>query len=91
VLADPAAPDPLSVTLETSRRAEVAALLATLTGRESGILRLRFGFVDGRSHTYDEIGLAYGVSSQRIRQIEASTVTKLRHPARSGILRDLLD
>ena len=56
-------------------------VLSGLTEREAGILRLRFGLHDGRPHTLDEIGRVYGVSRERIRQIEYKTMTKLRHPA----------
>ncbi|MCW0215753.1 MAG: RNA polymerase sigma factor [Pseudonocardia sp.] len=69
---------------------ELGAVLATLTDRESHIVRLRFGFADGRPHTLDEISRIYGVSRERIRQIESRTMTKLRHPARSRSLREYL-
>ncbi len=69
---------------------EIRAVLATLSGREADILRLRFGFTDGRPHTLDEISRIHGVTRERIRQIEARSMTKLRHPARSGSLRDYL-
>jgi RNA polymerase primary sigma factor len=69
---------------------EIGAVLATLTEREAGILRLRFGFTDGRPHTLDEISRVYGVTRERIRQIEARTMAKLRHPSRTRSLRDYL-
>jgi RNA polymerase primary sigma factor len=69
---------------------EIRAVLATLPEREAGILRLRFGFIDGRPHTLDEISRVYGVTRERIRQIEARTMTKLRHPSRTRSLRDYL-
>jgi RNA polymerase primary sigma factor len=69
---------------------EVCAVLATLSEREADIIRLRFGFTDGRPHTLDEISRIYGVTRERIRQIEAKTMTKLRHPSRAGSLRDYL-
>jgi RNA polymerase primary sigma factor len=69
---------------------EIRAVLATLTEREAGILRLRFGFVDGRPHTLDEISRIYGVTRERIRQIEARTMAKLRHPSRTSSLREYL-
>jgi RNA polymerase primary sigma factor len=69
---------------------EIRAVLATLSEREAGILRLRFGFVDGRPHTLDEISRIYGVTRERIRQIEARTMAKLRHPSRTSSLRDYL-
>jgi RNA polymerase primary sigma factor len=70
---------------------QLEAVLATLSDREAGVVRLRFGLVDGRPHTLDEIGQVYGVTRERIRQIEAKTMTKLRHPSRSRLLRDYLD
>ena len=69
---------------------ELRAVLATLSEREAGVIRMRFGLVDGRPRTLDEIGHVYGVTRERIRQIEAKTMTKLRHPARSRALRDYL-
>jgi RNA polymerase primary sigma factor len=70
---------------------QLQAVLATLNEREAGVVRLRFGLTDGRSRTLDEIGRVYGVTRERIRQIEARSMTKLRHPARSQKLRDYLD
>jgi RNA polymerase primary sigma factor len=69
---------------------QLASVLDTLTEREAGIIRLRFGLGDGRARTLDEIGAAYGVTRERIRQLEAKTMAKLRHPARSEALRDYL-
>jgi RNA polymerase primary sigma factor len=66
-------------------------VLATLSEREAGVVRLRFGLADGRPRTLDEIGQVYGVTRERIRQIEAKTMSKLRHPSRSQLLRDYLD
>jgi RNA polymerase primary sigma factor len=71
-------------------RVEIHAVLATLSEREAGIIRLRFGFTGGRPHTLDEISRIYGVTRERIRQIEAKTMSKLRHPARAHALRDYL-
>jgi len=67
------------------------AVLATLSERESGILRLRFGLLDGRRYALDEIAQVYGVSYERIRQLASKVMSKLRHPVRSKVLRDLLD
>jgi RNA polymerase primary sigma factor len=67
------------------------SVLATLHAREAGVIRLRFGLTDGRPRTLDEIGQVYGVTRERIRQIEAKSMAKLRHPARSQTLRDYLD
>ncbi|MDQ3905223.1 MAG: RNA polymerase sigma factor [Actinomycetota bacterium] len=66
------------------------SVLATLSEREAGIIRLRFGLSNGHQHTLDEIGQVYGVTRERIRQIEYKTMSKLRHPFRSHALRDYL-
>jgi RNA polymerase primary sigma factor len=71
-------------------RSEIRTALAALSEREADILRLRFGFTDGRPHTLDEISRIHGVTRERIRQIEARSMTKLRHPSRTGSLRDYL-
>ncbi|MDQ2882838.1 MAG: RNA polymerase sigma factor [Actinomycetota bacterium] len=70
---------------------QLQSVLATLSKRDAGIIRLRFGLTDGQPRTFDEIGQVYGLSRERIRQIAAKTMTKLRHPARSHALRDYLD
>jgi RNA polymerase primary sigma factor len=70
---------------------QLQSLLATLPEREAGVVRLRFGLTDGRQRTLDEIGQVYGVTRERIRQIEANTMKQLRHPSRSQQLRDYLD
>jgi RNA polymerase primary sigma factor len=70
---------------------QLEQVLATLSEREAGVVRLRFGLHDGRQHTLDEIGQVYGVTRERIRQIESKTMSKLRHPSRSQPLRDYLD
>ena len=70
---------------------QLHAVLASLAEREAGILRLRFGLTDGRPRTLDEIGQVYGVTRERIRQIESKTMTKLRHPSRSRLLRDFME
>ena len=70
---------------------QLQTVLATLNEREAGVVRLRFGLIDGRPRTLDEIGRVYGVTRERIRQIEARAMAKLRHPARSQRLRDYLD
>jgi RNA polymerase primary sigma factor len=75
----------------TFLHAELQSVLATLSDREAGVIRLRFGFIDGRPCTLDEIGQVYGVTRERIRQIEARTMAKLRHPARSQTLRGYVD
>jgi RNA polymerase primary sigma factor len=70
---------------------QLQSMLATLSEREAGIVRLRFGLVDGQPRTLEEIGQVYGVSRERIRQIESRTMAKLRHPTHSQVLRDYLD
>ena len=67
------------------------SVLATLSEREANIVRLRFGLIDGRPRTLDEIGQVHGVTRERIRQIESKTMAKLRHPSRSQALRDYLN
>ncbi|MEX3099321.1 MULTISPECIES: RNA polymerase sigma factor [unclassified Streptomyces] len=67
------------------------AMLAEMTAREAGIIALRYGLFGGRPRTLEEIGLVYGVTRERIRQIESKTMAKLRHPSRSQALRDYLD
>jgi RNA polymerase primary sigma factor len=88
LLADPHATDPHTSALAQARRRHVAVVLAALPKRDSQIIRLRFGFVDGRPHTLDEIGTLLGVSRERIRQIENRAMAKLRLPGRSGPMRE---
>ena len=70
---------------------QMHSVLGTLSGREAGIVSMRFGLADGQPKTLDEIGKVYGVTRERIRQIESKTMSKLRHPSRSRLLRDYLD
>jgi RNA polymerase primary sigma factor len=70
---------------------QLHSVLGTLSEREAGVVSLRFGLADGQPRTLDEIGTVYGVSRERIRQIESKTMYKLRHPSRSKLLRDFLD
>jgi RNA polymerase primary sigma factor len=70
---------------------QLQAVLQTLSEREAGVVRLRFGLTDGQPRTLDEIGQVYGVTRERIRQIESKTMSKLRHPSRSQVLRDYLE
>ncbi|WP_018253528.1 RNA polymerase sigma factor [Salinispora mooreana] len=70
---------------------QLQQVLQTLSEREAGVVRLRFGLTDGQPRTLDEIGQVYGVTRERIRQIESKTMSKLRHPSRSQVLRDYLD
>jgi RNA polymerase primary sigma factor len=70
---------------------QLDSVLDTLSDRESGVVKMRFGLTDGQPKTLDEIGKVYGVTRERIRQIESKTMSKLRHPSRSQVLRDYLD
>lgn len=80
--------DAVSFTLLQDQLQDV---LHTLSDREAGVVKLRFGLTDGMPRTLDEIGQVYGVTRERIRQIESKTMSKLRHPSRSQVLRDYLD
>ena len=71
-------------------REHLDRVLATLTARESGVIAMRYGLRDGQPHAFEEISEVYGVTRERIRQIESKTMSKLRHPARSRALRDYL-
>jgi RNA polymerase primary sigma factor len=70
---------------------QLRSVLDTLSEREAGVVSMRFGLTDGQPKTLDQIGKVYGVTSERIRQIESKTMSKLRHPSRSQMLRDYLD
>ena len=70
---------------------QLADVLDTLTPREEKVLSLRFGLEDGRSRTLEEVGKEFNVTRERIRQIEAKALRKLRHPSRSKKLKDFLD
>ncbi|GAA2527397.1 RNA polymerase sigma factor [Rarobacter incanus] len=70
---------------------QLRQVLDTLSDRESGVVSMRFGLTDGQPRTLDDIGKVYGVTRERIRQIESKTMSKLRHPSRSQVLRDYLD
>jgi RNA polymerase primary sigma factor len=69
---------------------QLHSVLGTLSEREAGVVSMRFGLTDGQPKTLDEIGKVYGVTRERIRQIESKTMSKLRHPSRSQVLRDYL-
>jgi RNA polymerase primary sigma factor len=75
----------------TMLQEQLRSVLDTLSERESGVVSMRFGLTDGQPKTLDEIGKVYGVTRERIRQIESKTMSKLRHPSRSQVLRDYLD
>ena len=85
------APAPADAASHTMLREQLADVLSTLTPREAKVLRLRFGLEDGRSRTLEEVGKEFNVTRERIRQIEAKALRKLRHPSRSRKLNDYLD
>ena len=88
---DDEAPVPAEVASHTLLREQLSEVLDTLTEREEKVLRLRFGLVDGRPRTLEEVGKEFYVTRERIRQIEAKALRKLRHPSRSKKLKDFLD
>ncbi len=83
---DALAPD--EAALKTITNEDIDSVLKTLTPREEAVIRLRFGLKDGRSHTLEEVGLEFDVTRERIRQIEAKALRKLRHPVRSNKFKD---
>ncbi len=91
LLADRDAVVPLDAASAALLSDALAEILKTLTPREAGIVRMRYGFTDGTLHTLDDIGRVYGVTRERIRQIEHRTLAKLQHPARSHTLEGYLD
>ena len=70
---------------------ELEEVLNTLTPREADVLRLRFGLEDGKSHTLEEVGVVFNITRERIRQIEAKALRKLRHPRRANRLKGYLN
>ena len=88
---DDDAPAPAEVASNTLLNEQLGDVLGTLTDREEKVLRLRFGLEDGRSRTLEEVGKEFNVTRERIRQIEAKALRKLRHPSRSKRLKDFLD
>jgi RNA polymerase primary sigma factor len=87
---DTAAVGPMEAAIVSVRADQLAAVLRSLPDRERRVIQLRFGLLDGCGHTLDEIGREFGLTRERIRQIEQRTLGKLRHPARSEVLRDYL-
>jgi RNA polymerase primary sigma factor len=88
LIEDPDAISPIEAVSETMLREQVAKVLDSLEGREERVIRLRFGLDDGRPRTLEEVGHEFGLTRERIRQIEAHALRKLRHPSRSRKLRD---
>jgi RNA polymerase primary sigma factor len=88
---DEDAPAPADAAAYALLREQLDDVLSTLTLREQKVLRLRFGLEDGRSRTLEEVGQEFGVTRERIRQIEAKALRKLRHPSRSKWLKDFLE
>ena len=88
---DSDAPAPQDAASLTLLKETLGNVLDSLTPREEKVLRLRFGLEDGRSRTLEEVGKEFNVTRERIRQIEAKALRKLRHPSRSKKLKDFLD
>jgi RNA polymerase primary sigma factor len=91
LIEDSEATEPDDLVSFTLLQEQLHAILGTLSEREAAVVSLRFGLADGQPRTLDEIGKVYGVTRERIRQIESKTLSKLRHPSRSRLLRDYLD
>ena len=90
LIQDERARNPEEEANRTLMREQIISVLSTLSEREAGILKLRFGLTGGRSRTLEEVGQVYGITRERIRQIEAKALRKLRHPSRSRKLRDFV-
>ncbi len=91
LIEDAEAIQPAEAATSTLMQEQLHSVLGTLSDREAGILSMRFGLTDGQSKTLDEVGKVYGVTRERIRQIESKAMSKLRHPSRSQLLYDFLD
>jgi RNA polymerase primary sigma factor len=88
---DVSAPAPVDVAIAHLLKEEIQQVLESLTEREAKVLQLRFGLEDGRSRTLEEVGREFGVTRERIRQVEAKALSKLRHPTHSRKLRDFIE
>ena len=88
---DDDAPAPSEAASYVLLKEQLVEVLKTLAPREAKVLKLRFGLIDGRQRTLEEVGKEFNVTRERIRQIEAKALRKLRHPSRSKKLRDYLD
>ena len=88
---DDDAPAPADAAAFTLLKEQLMSVLSTLTPREEMVLKLRFGLEDGRARTLEEVGREFKVTRERIRQIEAKALRKLRHPSRSRKLKDSID
>ena len=82
---------PAEAAINVNLQEHTAHVLQTLSAREEKVVRMRFGLEDGLEHTLEEVGRSFAVTRERIRQIEAKALRKLRHPSRSGKLRLFLD
>ena len=82
---------PIEAAIQSELRETTTRVLASLTAREERILRMRFGIGMNKDHTLEEVGQQFSVTRERIRQIEAKALRKLKHPSRSRILRSFLD
>jgi len=91
LIEDRAAVSPAEAIINVDLKEQTARVLHMLSAREEKVVRMRFGLEDGSEHTLEEVGLEFAVTRERIRQIEAKALRKLRHPSRSGKLRSLLD
>jgi RNA polymerase primary sigma factor len=88
LIEDTSTPSPLDMASQKGMREQIEQVLSTLTAREARILRMRFGLHDGRDYTLEEIGEKFGLTRERIRQLEGRALHRLRHPRRKRILRE---